>query len=54
MLLVAALLLVWTLAALAAVALCAAARRGDHELPTARPVVLRSVDGAASRRTRAS
>jgi hypothetical protein len=53
MLLVAALLLAWIVAALAAVALCVAARRGDRELALARPVVLHSVDGVASRHTRA-
>lgn len=54
MLLVAGLILVWTLAALAAVVLCIAARRGDEELAMARPTRLHSVDGTASRLTRAS
>ena len=51
MLLVAAILIVWLAGALAAVALCVAARRGDRELAAVRPVVLHTVDGTASRRT---
>jgi hypothetical protein len=54
MLLVAGILLIWVLAACAAAALCAAARRGDQELSSVRPVVLHTVGGHASRRTRAS
>jgi hypothetical protein len=54
MLVVAAILLVWTLAAFAAVVLCRAARRGDRELTSTRPAALHGADGAASRRTRAS
>jgi hypothetical protein len=54
MLLVAAILVVWVLAAFAAVVLCMAAGRGDRELTAVRPVVLHSVDGHASRQTRAS
>jgi hypothetical protein len=54
MLLVAGILVIWVLAACAAVALCAAARRGDRELASVRPVVLHVVGGHASRRTRAS
>jgi hypothetical protein len=54
MLVVAAILLVWTLAAFAAVVLCRAARRGDRELTSARPAALHGADGPASRRTRAS
>ena len=54
MLLVAGILVIWALSAFAAVALCAAARRGDRELAAVRPVVLRTVDGHASRVTRAS
>jgi hypothetical protein len=53
MLLIAGLLITWTLVALAAAVLCAAARRGDREQAAARPVVLHSVDGAATRQTRA-
>jgi hypothetical protein len=53
MLLLAGILVIWVVAALAAVALCAAARRGDREL-AARPVLLHSVDGHAARQTRAS
>ena len=54
MLLIAGLLLTWMLVACAAVVLCAAARHGDREMAAVRPVVLRSVDGTASRHTRAS
>jgi hypothetical protein len=39
MLLLAGLILVWTLASLGALALCAASRRGDEEMALARPVV---------------
>jgi hypothetical protein len=51
MLLVAVILVVWLVAALAAVALCLAARRGDEEMTAVRPVVLQAADGPASRRT---
>ena len=47
------LVLVWPLAALATIALCAAAGRGDREVAAVRPVMQLSVDGAASRQTRA-
>ena len=53
MLLVAAILVLWTVAALAALVLCAAAAKGDRELATVRPTVLNSVDGSAVRHTRA-
>jgi hypothetical protein len=51
MLLVAVILVVWLLAALAAVVLCLAARRGEQEMTAVRPVVLQPADGPASRRT---
>ena len=51
MLLVAAIFVVWLVAALAAVVLCLAARRGDQEMTAVRPVVLQAAEGPASRRT---
>jgi hypothetical protein len=49
MLLLAVLFLTWVLVASAAVILCLAARRGDEEMAEVRPVVLRAIDGSASR-----
>jgi hypothetical protein len=54
MLLLAGLLLTWALVAFAAVVLCVAARRGDEEMASIRPVLLHSVDADAPRYTRAS
>ena len=51
MLLVAVILVVWLVAAVAAVVLCLAARRGDQEMTAVRPVVLQPAEGPASRRT---